>query len=102
MALVNLDEARIDDLVWVWEWVNSDPDQAHIYQFGLRRHFFWTADAGEIPLPDPLPLCGAPGYKRGSHNPIAHHELPHNVDACTWCLVRLVSDYPHLFTKGGV
>lgn len=103
MALVNLDEARIDEVLWVWRMVIGDPDQAHIYQFGFRGPgpIFWIAALHDIEeLPDPLPLCGAPGFQRGSHNPITN-ELRYNVDGCTWCLVRLVTDYPHLFIQGG-
>lgn len=96
--LGNLEDARNLELVQ-WAWKESYPtpkkSQAHIYQFTVSGH--WDNEQ-----PDVNPLCGASSFKRGSHNPItgdARYLEPQG--PCTWCLVRLVTDYPHLFAKGG-
>lgn len=102
--LTNLADATLGEVMWVWKafFPNDEVgDVSHIYQFGLRHQSHWQiASDGVEPFPDAQPLCGAPAFERGSHNHITSGAG--KTTQCTWCLVRLVSDYPHLFMKGGI
>ena len=104
--LVKLDAAFLDEVMWVWASSFPQPspedEVAHIYQFGLRNQQHWEIGPDPEPFPDAQPLCGAPAFGRGSHNPVVSGTGDTGPTQCTWCLVSLVVSYPHLFMKGGI
>jgi hypothetical protein len=89
-GLVPFEQARQDELVWVWRsnyQHRIDGDIAHIYQYGLPAYVstVWTDD-----LPIVIPVCGAEPFVRVSHNHF-YRSMPRwggdaSVGICARCL----------------